>query len=513
MALRRAWAALALLLPLAACSGEAPPAGRAAGAPASDADRPPNVLVVTIDTLRDDHLSGAGYGRPTSPELDRFAGRGVRFTRAFSAGSCTAPSHASIFTGVYPSFHSVGGFNSRYPLLADEVTLAERLAAAGYDTAAVVSNPVLARRLGLDQGFAVYDDRLEGRERNRDRPEQDAAAAVEKARRYLAGLDEPWFLWLHLQDPHGPYEPPPDAPRLGVPEAEAAAAGPVLPVGDDQSGHEAIPQYQALGDERRAGVYQHRYDREIATADRELGRWLAELAAAGELDDTLVAITADHGEALGEDGFWFAHGHSVGLDQVRVPLVLTGPGLPAGGEIATPVTNAALFATVLEAVGLEGGGRGAPGGETAAAGAPDRAAPAGTAPGAPVPSLLALARGEADAAAAAPPVFVESLNQLGIARGDLFLRRDRVPATDEAFWSGPNPTTGGFWKPLGRELSPLAGPADPASVPEHEAVALDDLLDRFQRRADAAAARHLAARDPEVLEGEELRRLRALGYN
>ncbi len=492
--------ALVLMLAVTGCAG---PAGQPPAA------RPLNVLLVTIDTVRADHLSGAGYGRPTSPELDRFAARGVTFTRAFSAGSCTAPSHASVMTGLYPSFHSVGGYNSRYPLLPEETTLAERLAAAGYDTAAVVSNPVLARRLGLDQGFAVYDDRLEGRERNRDRPEQSAAAAVAKARRMLAGLDEPWFLWLHLQDPHGPYEPPPGAPAFGASEEDAAAAGPVLPVGADQSGHEAIPPYQALGEERRAGVYALAYDREIAHADRELGRWLDELATAGALDGALVAITADHGEALGEDGFWFAHGHSVGLDQVRVPLVLAGPRLPAGGVVETPVSNAGLFATVLEAAGLEADGLDAAPPGTAGA-AP---AVAGSTPPHPVPSLLPLARGDAGAAAAAPPAFVESLNQVGIARGEVFLRRDRVAPGDGSFWSAPNPTTGGFWKPLGRELTPLGGPAAPAGPPPHEDAALDDLLDAFQRRADAAAARCLAAREPEMLEDEELRRLRALGYN
>ncbi|MEM7482156.1 MAG: sulfatase [Acidobacteriota bacterium] len=441
----------------------------------------PSILLITIDTLRADHLSTYGYGLPTSPALSGLAERGTLFENAFSAASCTAPSHTSLMTGVMPSFHTVGAFNSKFPLEPEAATLAEQLAAAGYETAAVVSNPVLGPHLGLDQGFEVYDSDLRGREQNRDQPEQRVEAALEKARALLASPafsgERPYFLWLHLQDPHGPYLPAAEAPTL----IEAAAKRDmgedqtVLPVGTDQSGYRAIPKYQVLPNlEGRVAAYVHRYDREIAHLDRQLGRFLEELEATGRLDNTLLAVTADHGEAFGEDGFYFAHGHSVGLDQVRVPLLLVGPGVPAGGRVSAPVSNLGWYATVLNIVGL--------GGDSA------------------YPSLLESIAGSEG------PVFVESLGQVGVALQGRFLRRDRVPAEDDAFWQAPNPTTGGFWKPLGRQL---------VSLPflTGRDADLDDLLDGYLRRARVGMRQAADRRRGEIAhDDEDLRRLRALGY-
>jgi Sulfatase len=471
--------------PLAAVALALSAFGCAAGPPAASAR---NVVLVTIDTLRADHLSTYGYARATSPALDRLAARGTRFSHAFSAASCTAASHASILTGLLPSFHTIGAFNGIFPLDPGTDTLAEVLSARGWTTAAVVSNPVLARRIGLDQGFATYDDDIQGHELNRAAPEQRADVALGKARALLAGLHPPFFLWLHLQDPHGPYAPPPGRDRF---DAAAGDGGGVLPVGEDQSGYGAIPPYQVFGDERRVDDYVARYDDEIAYTFDELGRWLDELAASGRLADTLVAVTADHGEALGEDGFYFGHGHSVGPDQVRVPLLLAGPGVPAGRVVVAPVSNAALFNTVLAAVGLR-----------------ERPDPevAGLAP------LLAGAGAQEP-----PPVFVESLNQVGVAVGGVYYRRDRAEAADDSFWRSPNPTTGGFWKPLGAELSALDGPppagtpAPPAGTPPSRA-ALDRLLDGFERRARRAAPHLTAIRRHKPLTDEERANLRALGY-
>ncbi|MEM7051355.1 MAG: sulfatase [Acidobacteriota bacterium] len=443
---------LVLALTLAAC---APPPPRG------------NVILITIDTLRADHLSAYGYGLATSPRLAALAEQGLLFENAFSASSCTAPSHASLFTGRLPSFHTVGAFNSKFVLEPEEVTLAELLQDRGIATAAVVSNPVLARRLGLDQGFASYDDQMSGRERNREVVEQGVDEALAKARAVLAELDEPFFFWLHLQDPHGPYDPPPAAPELATRPIEP----PELPVGEDHSGFGALPRYQVLGDERRTSEYVRRYDREIAYLDRRLGDWLDELRGTPGGARTRLMVTSDHGEALGEDGFFFAHGHSVGLDQVQVPLIMVGEGLPAGRRIAEPVSNVGLFASVLDFFDIA---------------APEGAPP----PPERQPEV---------------PVFVESLGQVGVAWQGSFLRRDRLPA-DHSAWQEPNPTTGGFWKPLGRESLSLGGL--PVAAPS-----ADDLLTAFLRRAragmkDAAERRHTELpQDP-----EEIRRLRALGY-
>jgi arylsulfatase A-like enzyme len=463
-------AALGWEIVLCACA-----AGPEVPAPPASGSR--NVILVTIDTLRVDHLSTYGYPRPTSPALDRLAARGVRFAAAFSAASCTAASHASLLTGLPASLHTIGPFNGTFPLAPGAETLAEVLAAAGWKTAAVVSNPVLARSLGLDQGFAVYDDELPEQELNRPSAEQKAGTAIAKAEAILGTLARPYFLWLHLQDPHGPYAPPPGWERFD--SAEGAAATAELPVGEDQSGYGAIPLYQRLGEERRTAAYVDRYDDEIAYAMAELGRFLDHLDGAGRLADTLVVVTADHGEALGEDGFYFAHGHSVGPDQVRVPLVLAGPELAAGQVVTVPVSTAAVFNTVLAALGLPPR-------------ADDRA-----------PSLLPLlaAGGEA------PPVFVESPNQVGVAVAGAFFRRDRVPADDERFWSAPNPTTGGFWRPLGRQLMPLM----PVATPPQPAD-LEPLLDGFERRARRAEQAMRTVRRQRDLSYQDRAALRALGY-
>ena len=289
--------------------------------------------------------------------------------------------------------------------------------------------------------------------------------------------EQPFFLWLHLQDPHGPYAPP----RERFQEHAYPDADVTLPAGSDHSGHRAIPRYQLFDDEQRVGVYVRRYDSEIAFLDQHLQRLLAHLDAQPRFRNTLVALTADHGEALGEDGFYFAHGHSTGLELVRVPLILAGPGLTAGRIVPQPVSNVALFASVLEFVGLE---------------PPD---------GVVQPSLLQVAAGQASPRA----VFVESLNQGGIVSGNAFLRRDRRPADDTRFWKGRNPNTGSFWKPLGRQwLSPL----DPSGAPPTPLAQVEEHLEAFERRAHEARSRQADRHSAAPLDPRAREILRSLGY-
>lgn len=433
--------------------------------------------------MRADHLPAYGYPLPTASAVGRLAARGVLFRFAFAASSSTAPSHASMFTGRYPSFHTVGNDNGRVRLHPSATTLAEVLSAQGFATAAIVSNPVLkAARLGLDQGFDSYDDELEGRELNRKSRERYADRAVTKAIARLEALgSRPFFLWLHLQDPHGPYSPPADwrcAEELRGPEDDLALA-----VGSDHSGYHAIPRYQRYGEETRLDQYRRRYDCEIAFFDHHLDRLLSRLARDRRWRDTLVIFTSDHGEAFGEDGFYFAHGHSVGLDLVRVPLILAGPGLPRGREVETPVSNVGLFATVLDLLELE-------------------------APRGPVePSFAPWVRGRSRSPR---PVFVECLNQVGVISGNAFLRRDRRPPEDTDFWDGGNPNTQGFWRPLGRQV---LRPLDPGAGAARETVAeLEARLQGFELSA-AAAAPHLTALGEEApLSPEDEEALRSLGY-
>jgi arylsulfatase A-like enzyme/Tfp pilus assembly protein PilF len=283
--------------------------------------RRPNVLIVTIDTLRADHLGCYGYRAARTPHIDQLATEGVLCTDAIAAAPITMPSHSSILTGLLPPAHGVRD-NGAYALGDDNVTLAERLKARGYSTQAFVSAIVLARRYNLTQGFDGYDDDLWAEDSPklfmiRDRP---AARTADRAIAWLerwAGTPErkPFFLWVHFFDPHQPYEA----------SAEDAAGA-------------ATP-----------------YDAEITSADRGVGRLLEALRARGVLDDTLVVLTADHGESLGEHGEK-THALFVYDATVRVPLVLRYPRLlPKGTVYPGSVRSVDIVPTVLAALRLPGG--------------------------------------------------------------------------------------------------------------------------------------------------------------
>ncbi len=478
---------------------------------------PPSVLLITIDTLRADHLSGYGNPAPTSPALDAFMRRGTVFRRAFAPASYTAPSHASIFTGLYPSFHTVGPYNGGFAVADGSDTLATLASASGLATGAVISNPVLSRYLGLAAGFDTYDDDLPDHELNRPSGQRDARDAVDKA---LERLDVmaggQFFFWLHLQDPHGPYTPERTAERLAG--ATYADGDLELPVGRDHSGYRAIPHYQRLppgAASGRVGDYKLRYDAEIAFLDDEIRRLFARLDEDPRLQNTVVVITSDHGEAMGIDDFYFAHSHSVGHGQVHVPLALIGPGVPVGHEVRAEVSTRDIFPTVLGLLdislpkeppnGLALLQRTGAGGPMALTPLPSRQ------------SLLAAATGAVSGSGS--PVFFESTNQVGVVVDGTLLRRDRF-APDDPAWRFDNPNSQSFWKPLGeraRLLPAIGEPPTPGAEgsTQPDATTLESLrglLDRYEAYA-AMAGRLLnrgsgrAAVDPGLAET-----LRALGY-
>ena len=290
MTLRRALAAVAALPAALACAC-------AGSRPAATARSRPDVLLVTIDTLRADHVGCYGHAGAATPVLDALAARGARFTTAIAHVPLTTPSHASILTGLTPLRHGVRD-NGDFVLPESIPTLAEAFHDAGYRTAAFVSGFPLDRRFGLARGFDVYDDHLpHGEDRRRsayvERPADQTTAA---ARSWLeAGPPSPWFLWVHYFDPHAPYEPPPDF--------AARFAG-------------------------RA------YDGEIAFVDTQLGGLLRFLETKSGSPRALVLVTADHGEALGEHGEE-THGVFVYDATLRVPWIMAGPGVPAG--VVSPV--------------------------------------------------------------------------------------------------------------------------------------------------------------------------------
>ncbi len=244
-----------------------------------------SVLVITIDTLRADHVGAYGAPGARTPTLDTLAREGARFDRAWAPTPITLPSHASLFTGRYPPSH--GARHNGMAVEQSIPTLATLFKTAGFATAAFVSAFPLDRRFGLARGFDVYDDTLPRMADGRPLNERPGADTVDRALAWLQlHRDERFFLWVHLFEPHAPY---------GNPGAETAV--------------------------------QTRYDDEIAVADREAGRLLAALGPTAS--STLVVATADHGEAFGEHG---EIGHSVFVydTTLRVPLMLRGPGVPPG---------------------------------------------------------------------------------------------------------------------------------------------------------------------------------------
>jgi arylsulfatase A-like enzyme len=296
----------------------------------------PNLLLVSLDTVRRDHTSVYGYERETTPRLERFAEEGVRFELAYAPSATTGPTHATLFTSLHPITHGVVK-NARV-LKPGLVTLAERLGEAGFATGGIVSSYVLAARFGYAQGFASWDDRFDpatATVRNQSwegAPVEvfDRTADVTTARA-LAWLDEarprerPFFLFVHYFDPHAPWVPPLEHARRFPP-----ADGP--------------------GESLRALVA--RYDAEIAFTDEQVGVLLDGLEARGLARDTLVAITADHGEGLMQHGL-LMHGAQIHEEQVRVPLLLRWPGrLPAGRVIEGPVALIDLAPTLLELAGV-----------------------------------------------------------------------------------------------------------------------------------------------------------------
>jgi arylsulfatase A-like enzyme len=298
-----------------------------------------DVLLISVDTLRPDHLSLYGYARATSPELERWLSRASIFENAYSTEANTPPSVISILSGQLPQEHGVRAFQQ---LLPRKVLLLPDLLPAAYQTAAVVSNTVLTdESLGIADRFDHYDDFVDEPESIRPVWERRASRTTDAALRWLGESrdpDRPLFLWVHYIDPHGPYHPPADKPRAFRHRGEIPLErGRMHPFQIDPG----------IGD---ALHYQDRYDEEIAYTDAQIGRLLEGYSAQASLDDALVIFVADHGESMIEHERWFTHGYHVYEEIVRVPLVLRGPGLPPG-RVATAASTIDIAPTVLRFAG------------------------------------------------------------------------------------------------------------------------------------------------------------------
>jgi arylsulfatase A-like enzyme len=307
----------------------------------------PNVLIISIDTLRKDHLSVYGYARPTSPNIDRFAQTASVFTHAYSAATTTAPSITSLLTSTCVSEHGVTDnrsvFDNRFP------TLPQLLNHQGYATVAFVGNAVLRPSRRLNAGFDVYNAFLPGTEINRRLPERNAAQLTRAATTWLEEHDrERFFLWLHYQDPHAPYTPPEELHARFDP---VTPSGKALPPAKDYTGEGGIPDYARLPGITDPDVYVARYDEEILFADQQIGRLLARMRDLGLLERTMVVITADHGESLGENNHYFTHGHNVTPELTDVPLLIYVPGRRPQ-PFRDPVSLIDVAPTLLELLAL-----------------------------------------------------------------------------------------------------------------------------------------------------------------
>jgi arylsulfatase A-like enzyme len=312
--------------------------------PATDAAaaRHPNVLLVSIDSLRADHLGSYGYPRDTTPSIDRLARRGALFETAISSASWTVPAHMTMLTGLPPEVH---GVNDRFSALSpDAVTLAEALHGAGYQTAAFISGPTVMAQYGFAQGFDLFDDRMV--EVGRTQP--TSPGLLELVEGHLdrwsdAGRHAPFFVFLHMWDVHYDYAPPEPYDRLFDPDY----AG-------DLTGHD-FEQNARIHAGMDARDLQHLialYDGEIRYTDEHVGRVIERLRALHALDDTIVVVTSDHGEEFFEHGL---KGHAKTLyDEVlHVPLVISYPrGVRFAQRIHAQVRTMDLAPTILGLAGV-----------------------------------------------------------------------------------------------------------------------------------------------------------------
>ena len=295
---------------------------------AQPAQRFPNVLIVTIDTLRADRLSSYGYKRPTTPNLDRLLAQGVRFTQARTVEPLTNPSLCSMFTSLHP--HEHGATRNGLRLRPDATSAARVLDRRGYRTAAFVGNWTLRNGIsGLGDHFQRYDEvfsrkRWFGMFKGEATAEDLTEASLSWLKEHQAGHRKPFLLWVHYVEPHAPYRLQEDfAGRLGI----------------QQVGKSEVPR-------------QDRYDTEVAFTDHQVGRLLAAIERDPSLAaNTLIVFSADHGESLGEHSYW-GHGRNLYEPTLRIPLGFVWPGKVRPGVVEAPALNIDVASTVLGLAGL-----------------------------------------------------------------------------------------------------------------------------------------------------------------
>lgn len=353
-----------------------------AAGPASGGSRgsQPNVVLIVLDTVRASNLSIYGYGRRTSPELEKLAGGAEVFTRAIATSDMTLPTHASMFTGVYSGWHGAHLDDKNpngTPIAKEYPVMAELLAARGYYTAGITANTsFVLRTFGMDRGFSVFDSRapigfLADGGRNKDQflrwtarklidrvtshlpwdaVTRRAAEISGDAREVLRrAKGAPFFLFLNFMDAHVPYLPPAPFDTQFPGKTHPFARTDFARIRADLDGGVRT----LTGSERQHFLSQ--YDGAIAYLDSEIGALIEHLKREGLYDNTLLIVTADHGEALGERNLIEHAVGSIYQMHIHIPLLVKYPGQKSGRVVDAPVSQIDLLPTVLDAVGLKAG--------------------------------------------------------------------------------------------------------------------------------------------------------------
>lgn len=310
-----------------------------------------NIILITLDALRADHLSGYGYDRDTAPTLAAFGDEAVTFEQAYSASSHTREAVPALLTGRYPDDAVGNGFQRDAP------TVGRLLSDNEYRTGGFHSNPFVSRAYGFDDGFDHFDDDLHlgqnkllalaqrALDKLRNRHYARATEINQRSLEWLDTLDdEPFFCWNHYMDPHGPYEAPPEYQRT--------YHGEVVPDRTAQRLYQrAIDSPESISDSERE-LLRDLYDAEIAYTDDKLSEFFDSLRDSGLFEESLIIVTADHGDAFGEHGY-YEHPRQLHDELVHVPLLVSGPEMEAT-TVEAPTSTLDVVPTILSTAGIDG---------------------------------------------------------------------------------------------------------------------------------------------------------------
>ena len=431
-----------------------------------------NLILITVDTLRADHVSAYGHERPTTPAIDALAAAGVRFADTIAPRGQTWPALATILTGVHPRTHGVR--DNGMELARSHVTLAELLQDVGYSTAAFLTNMTTAPHPGFDE-LALWEEVTANPLPQYERDREATAAAIRWLRDHS---DERFFLWLHLVGPHDPYTLVPDLPRRYA----TAYEGDLMAT---RSALVKIHRARRQLDPKELAHLVSLYDEEVTTVDARVGELLAALDASGARDTTLTALVADHGDELYDHDAYFLHSLSISRSVLRTPFVLRLPGvLPPGHVVSELVQHADIAPTLLSILGL------------------------------PIPEemegldIAALARAEGPHPHTTPAAFSElgpKIHAIQTRRWKYVHNPERLTAPGA---QGKNSGYLGFFHIAVDELYDLdADPGEKINVAEEHPKLVAALRERLQTFFEASDAPPITGISP-----ESRRELQALGY-